>query len=36
MAKLGDLITTVENGWQRFDDSNPNISYVGSGWYFSN
>lgn len=31
-AKIGDQLTAPEVGWTRYDDSNPNISYIGHGW----
>lgn len=32
MATIGQTLTSPESGWQRTDDTNPKISYVGSGW----
>lgn len=31
-ATLGQVLKTPEEGWQRIDDKNSNIQYVGSGW----
>lgn len=33
-AKVGDQLKLPEKGWKRYDDSNPNISYIGD--YVSN
>ncbi|MGE7113158.1 Ig-like domain-containing protein [Lysinibacillus sp. NPDC047702] len=30
-AKIGDLLLKPEKGWKRYDDSNPNINYI--GWW---
>ncbi len=31
-GKIGDKINEPEKGWKRYDDTNKNISYIGSGW----
>ncbi|NFM30659.1 Ig domain-containing protein [Clostridium botulinum] len=31
-GKVGDKINEPEKGWKRYDDTNKNISYIGSGW----
>jgi hypothetical protein len=31
-AKIGDQLNSPEAGWQRYDDSDSYIKYVGSGW----
>ncbi|WCT54318.1 hypothetical protein PQ456_14020 [Paenibacillus kyungheensis] len=31
-ATLGQVLKAPEEGWQRIDDKNSNIQYVGSGW----
>ena len=31
-AKIGDVLKLPEKGWKRYDDTNTNISYIGSGW----
>ncbi|MFA9466779.1 MAG: fibronectin type III domain-containing protein [Velocimicrobium sp.] len=41
-ATVGEKLTSAENGWQRIDDRNSNIEYIGSDWikkestYYSN
>jgi hypothetical protein len=32
MATIGQTITTVDPGWKRIDDTDPNIYYTGEGW----
>jgi len=31
-AIVGNQLTAPEIGWKRYDDTNSNISYIGSGW----
>ncbi|MFD3272614.1 hypothetical protein ACE3MS_21185 [Paenibacillus dendritiformis] len=32
MAIFGQILTSPESGWRRYDDSNSNILYEGDGW----
>ncbi|MBP2633089.1 MAG: hypothetical protein H6Q70_3717 [Firmicutes bacterium] len=32
MATVGEQLTAPETGWKRYDDTNSNISYLGTGW----
>jgi len=32
MATVGQALTAAESGWVRYEDTNSNISYSGSGW----
>jgi hypothetical protein len=34
MATIGDQLLAPETGWQRFDNNNPIIKYIGAGWEF--
>ena len=36
MASIGDQLKTPESGWQRIDDYNMNIKYVGEWMTMSN
>ncbi|WMJ88882.1 Ig-like domain-containing protein [Anaerocolumna sp. MB42-C2] len=35
-ATVGDQLTTPENGWLRYDNLNPNITYEGNDWKTTN
>jgi uncharacterized protein YjdB len=35
-AKVGDKLTAPEVGWKRYENTNKNITYVGSGWILYN
>ena len=32
MANIGDILSSPEEGWKRYEDNDSNISYIGSGW----
>jgi hypothetical protein len=32
MATVGQVLSAPESGWERYDNTDPNITYVGSGW----
>lgn len=34
-AAIGQQLTAPENGWNRFDDTDSNIQYEGTGWFKS-
>ena len=36
MANIGEQLLQPESGWQRIDDNNINIVYIGNDWTIGN